>query len=469
MDEDNLIGMAVNIDEAINITAGTRKYQKIMVMIIALGPFTVTSIIVSSQQLLSNSFPIVIMKSPYDLDTLWDGQEIAYFRNFIVTGVILGSFFIPYLADIYGRKRIIKVCCILNAFCLTLVALSVNVLMLLIAGFGVGICLVGVFIVGIVMCVESVDFKQRGWYLGLYATAFYMSSITTILLTLLDINWRAIVIFYALLALIEFFLLKYIAESPRFLLVNIRNIVECKKALNKISLMNGEGPFLYSLESENNRKNVLVSFKDLYRSRMNIIKLIACSVIWFTMLLAYYLTVFNINKYYVYPNIQNILMNLIDISSNVVAVHLINNYGRKKTLFYCLLIEGTLFLCISLTDWIDIDNIFLFILFLALNFVAGLVYMLITIFTAEQFPTYMRCTCFGISIMIGRFGTVIAANLDLIGLDHIIGFPTLAAGILILCISSAVVLLEETHHKELDEMAENTNSILLLDKTKYNR
>ena len=51
----------------------------------------------------------------------------------------------------------------------------------------------------------------------------------------------------------------------------------------------------------------------------------------------------------------------------------------------------------------------------------------------------------------------------------IIGLPTFAIDILILCISSTVVLLEETHHKELDEMAENTNSIPLLDKAKYNR
>ena len=291
------------------------------------------------------------------------------------------------------------------------------------------------------MCVESVDFKQRGWYLGLYATAFYMSSITTILLTLLDINWRAIVIFYALLALIEFFLLKYVAESPRFLLVNIRNIKECEKIMNKISLMNGEGPFTYSLKSENNRKNISVSIKDIYRSRMNIIKLITCSAIWFSVTLAYYLTVFKIAQFYKYPDIQNLLMDLINISSNLVAVHLINNYGRKKTLFYCLLIEGFLLLTISLRYLISSNAIFLFILLLVLDFVIGLVYMLINIFTAEQFPTYMRCTCFGISIMIGRIGAVIAANLDLAEFDDKISLPTLAVGILILCISWTVILL----------------------------
>ena len=230
MDEDK---PAVNIDEAMNITSGTRKYQKRMTMIIILGPLAVASIIVSSEQLFSKSLsPESIARSPYELDNLWGGQEITYIRNFILAGVILGGCFIPHLTDIYGRKRIIKVCCILNAFCLTLVALSVNILMLLIAVFATGMCFVGVYTVGIVMCVESIDFKQRASYLGLYYSAFFISSIITRVLTLLGISWRAIVMFYAMFALIEFFSLKYVFESPRFLLVNVVNIKQCKKIMN---------------------------------------------------------------------------------------------------------------------------------------------------------------------------------------------------------------------------------------------
>ena len=279
--------------------------------------------------------------------------------------------------------------------------------------------------------------------------------------------------FYAFLALIEFFLLKYVAESPRFLLVNVVNIKQCKNILNKISLINGEGSFTYALISENNRRDISASIKDIYRSRMNIIKLIACSIIWFTVLPAYYLTVLTIAKFETYSQIQSILMDLISISSIVAAIYLINNYGRKKTLFYCLLTKGILLLIISLIDWINynfnFNDIVLFILLLVPIFVVGLVYTLITIFTAEQFPTYIRCTCFGVSIMIGRLGTAIAANLDIGGMDDIIGIPTSAIGILLLVISSVVILLEETHEKELDEMTENTSSIRLLDKTRYNR
>ena len=466
MEENNQKRNVVSIDEAMNITSGTRKYQKIMTTILMLGPFTVAPTIVSSELLFSNSSSEFITSGFDCLDNLSKEEEIIYFRNFMLAGMILGSLFILYLADLHGRKRIIKLFCILNAFCLALVALSVNMLMLLIAGFSTGMCFVGVYVVGIVLCVESVDFKQRGWYLGLYLIAFFISPIVTILLSLLGINSRAIILFYSFLALIEYFLLRYVAESPRFLLVNIRNIEECKSVLNRISLMNGEGPFSYSLESENNRKNVLVSVKDIYRSRMNMIKLTACSIIWFSVLLSYYLTAFNMPKQKTEFVLENVSTNLAIVFSCVTAAHLINNYGRKTTLFFCLLIEGFLLLGISLANYKESDYYVFFILLVVLNFVVGLVLMLIAIFTAEQFPTYIRCTCFGISMMIGRIGIVIVTNIELNGFGDGDYIPTLVIGILILCISPIVRLLEETHHKELDEMAENTNSIPLLVKTR---
>ena len=467
MEESKRINEVVNIDEAMNITAGTHKYQKIMTFTIMLGPFSIAPIIVCSRLLISKYFsPKFTQSGPGVLDNLWLGQEITYFRNAILGGVILGSLFIPYLADLYGRKRIIKIFSFLSAFCLTLVALSMNMLMLMVAGFATGMCFVGVYIVGIVFCTESVDFKQRSWYVCLYLTAWLISPIMAIILFLLGIDLRMIIMLYAFLALLEYFLLKYVVESPRFLVSNVVSIEKCQKALNRISLMNGEGRFSYSLESENKRKYFTVSIKDIYRSRMNIIRLISCSVIWIAVLLTYYFTLFTMPNLLENSDIQIIIMNLVTISSTVIAGHLANDYGRKKTLFYFLLIDSALFLVISLVSFIYHSDILIFILFLVLNFVHGLVYMLIAIFTAEQFPTYVRCACVGISMMFGRIGTVIAANFQIFGWDHFIYISALVTGILVFCISPAVVLLEETQNKELDEMIENTRSVLLLDKTR---
>ena len=385
-----------------------------------LGPFTISCITSFSDNLVSEVLSSESTKSGLDdLDPLWEGQEFTILIDFFLTGLILGSLFIPYLADLYGRKKIIKTFCILNAFCLMLAGLSINMPMLLIAGFALGFCFVGVYMVGIVLCVESVDFKQRAWYLGLYMLAYSMSPIVLMLFSLLAINWRVVMLMYSFLAFIEFLLLKYVAESPRFLLVNVRKIEECKKVLNKISLMNGEGPFSYSLESENNRKIIQVSIKDIYHSRLNILKLLSCSIILCTTSLAYYLSSFNIFILDIYPEIDSILMNLIIILSCVAGVHLVNSYGRKKPFLFCLLIEGALFLCISLVSYTNLNNLVPLILFLVLNFISGVISMLILIFTAEQFPTYIRCTCLGIVTLTGRLATIIAANMDYLGGDNL--------------------------------------------------
>ena len=470
MEESKLTNEVVYIDEAMNITAGTRKYQKIMIMIFMIGPFTITSISVFNTYLVSEALlsPEFTKSGLDDLDLLWEGRESTFFIDVILAGVILGSLFIPHLADLYGRKKIIMNFCILNAFSLMLAGLSVNMLMLLIAGFILGFSFVGVYIVGIVLCVESLDFKQRAWYLGFYFIANNILPILTILLSLLEINWRVVILMYSFLAFIKFLLLQNVVESPRFLLVNVRKIEECKKALNKISLMNGEGHFSYSLESENNRKIISPSFKDVYHSRMNILKLLSCSMIWLIMLLAYYISFFNIPKLQMHPEIDSISMNLSIIAAILAGVHLINNYGRKIILLYCFLIEGALFLCISLMSYtlpshIALCKYALFILFLINFLVAALVLMVIAIFSAEQFPTYIRCTCLGIVMLIGRFGSVIAAHIDYSGGDNI-PFISIAIGILILCISPIVCLLEETHNKELDEMVENKRGTPLLDK-----
>ena len=55
MEESKVNSEKVNIDEAINITSGTRKYQKTMVLILLLGPFSVSPILMCSQFYLPQS------------------------------------------------------------------------------------------------------------------------------------------------------------------------------------------------------------------------------------------------------------------------------------------------------------------------------------------------------------------------------------------------------------------------------
>ena len=89
-----------------NITAGTRKYQKIMITIIMMGPFTVSSIIFLSKNIPFKELSPEFTDSDFgDLYILWEGHESTCLIYLIQAGLILGSLFIPHLADLYGRKK----------------------------------------------------------------------------------------------------------------------------------------------------------------------------------------------------------------------------------------------------------------------------------------------------------------------------------------------------------------------------
>ena len=110
------------------------------------------------------------------------------------------------------------------------------------------------------------------------------------------------------------------------------------------------------------------------------------------------------------------------------------------------------------------NNIATIILFYIARFIIFGQLTLLHIYTAEQFPTYIRCSCFGIVNAIGRIGPILSVNLSLDANKIALTLLLLITGSLSIIISPFLVYLEETHHKELDEMIENDMRYPLLDK-----
>ena len=84
----------------------------------------------------------------------------------------------------------------------------------------------------------------------------------------------------ALLILIESLLLRYIFESPRFLLTNRINVEAATEVMEKIFLINGKGNFAYKLVSENLKINDTANLRDIFQSKLIKIQLTAFGAIW---------------------------------------------------------------------------------------------------------------------------------------------------------------------------------------------
>ena len=196
----------VNIDEAINIVSGTRKYQKLMILILSISNTSIFAMIDCSHyylptvpnncmssssceyyELFKNSatFDFGLFKTSEDLRDL-------FFTCYNI-GKIIGCL-IPWLADIYGRKKVINYSCILGVFSFTLLALSVNQTMLCISAFLIGISELGILITTIILCVETIDFKKRIIYIQTLWMVMPVGSIIFIVLLHLEVPWRYVLL-----------------------------------------------------------------------------------------------------------------------------------------------------------------------------------------------------------------------------------------------------------------------------------
>ena len=163
--------------------------------------------------------------------------------------------------------------------------------------------------------------------------------------------------------------------------------------------------------------------------------------------------------------IRSLVNQILDaVSASIIYVPLINHFGKKKVAFGNLLLDGILFLLLALLLHLLVNNnIATIILFYIARFIIFGQLTLLHIYTAEQFPTYIRCSCFGIVNAIGRIRSILCVNLYFDVNNLPLTIILLITGASSIIISPFIVYLEETHHKELDEMIENDNRELLLE------
>ena len=468
----------VSIDEAINVTSGTRKYQKLMVLICMLGPLTISPIIMCSyiyiNQAFKKSSPEGWLIGGYDKNS-WEIQNgEVLFRQLFFGGLIIGCLILPPLADIYGRKKVMKNYFVLAGGFVVLAAFSTNFTVLCVAAAFLGALYVAANSIAFVLCLESLDLLYRNQYLGIYQIMWYVASALVTAIYWSGLNWRYVILLSAGVLYLEIYLLKYVQESPRYLLSNAGSVQACENVLNKIARINGENGFDYTLRSEYNGEQEGLSRRNSIRSKRNIVKILVCGLMWFSVVFGYYSMVFmppnkSTDVFEEYDgetvgNIHSIGSDILSIFSCFMYMILINHFGRKKTAFFSLGLDGAVFLSISILLYaVENNEALVFGLYSFARFLISGQFPLLYIYTSEQFPTYSRCTCLGICNAIGRTGGFLASFLASAHSTGRLQIILIIAGCLAIITTMLISFLEETHHKELSEIIENDPNEPLLD------
>ena len=375
-------------------------------------------------------------------------------------GGLIGSLF-PCLSDRYGRKKILKILCLIGGISLILLALSLNYTILCVAGFLIGATTTGMICISVILCVETIDFKKRSQYIGyLFTTVLASNELSHFFISSLEL-WRNFMLCCAFLMILNFFAMSYIEESPRFLLTNQANIKASTKVIEKISLWNGEVDFKYSLVSENIKKQKSI-WKDLWNSKIMKVQLIVCTLAWSSLYFGSS-SIANIS----YTSTSNIWVycsiHILGILPVLILMICINGIGRKKIIAWILVITGLIFIILhcyyaSRSDEEFSKDIVVSILLLGLNFIMRAEKYLLCLYTAEMFPTQMRGSAFSFCILFSYF--IVCFWLS--RFNSIFPYPLAISGGFMILAAPVMVKLQETLGKEIDEMIEITLTLPLL-------
>ena len=250
----------IRIDKEISLTSGTRFYQKKVLFILVLGEMSVSSFIMSAPFYFLKYPPTChssqtafwmknFRKSTFELSSLEDSTyQIAHFGTSYFIGVLLDSLILPWLADMYGSRAVVKYAYIFGIVFFITAAISFHMLISIRNRFP------GIWILYDFLCIvyRVTWFKCRNWYLGIYKLFWAIAAIFHSIGFMLGLYWRYAIIFSESFLVLDLILLAYVFESSRYLLTNALYVKAATDVINNISVINGVGQFPYKITCEKN-------------------------------------------------------------------------------------------------------------------------------------------------------------------------------------------------------------------------
>ncbi len=320
---------------------GKKTYSILISLIVALGGF----LLGFDSAVISGAAPFY--RHTFGLDT--GSMLFGFSVSAVILGAIVGNISAGRIADFFGRKKALMLTAILFTVSALGTAAAFDIISFLIArifgGFGVGIAILvaPMYIAEIApkkLRGTLVTFNQLNIVLGI-SIAYFSNYFLQQIITDIDLKWRVMLGIEALPAIAYFGLLFLVPRSPRWLMQKGKED-EAKKVLAKV---NGEDKYLSifqeikeSLQEEQIKTKP--KWADVFAPRMKMVLIIGFGI-------AFFQQITGINAIFYYaPMIfemaggatdsafmQAIIIGLTNVVMTIVALFLIDSFGRKKLLY----------------------------------------------------------------------------------------------------------------------------------------
>ena len=326
-------------------------------------------------------------------------------------GMLIGAFVFGRLADRIGRRPVLMMAVVIDAFAGVASAFAPEFAWLLVLRFITGIGVGGTLPVDYTMMAEFLPSDRRGRWLVLLESFWAVGTIFLAILALVAVSWgddawRVIFFVTGLPALIGVVLRFYIPESPMFLNRNGKS-EEARKVLQRVAKVNGTTAEIPALQPEKQeRKSILALFNgDLRRRSLSLF------LAWALISIAYYgvfvyLPVKLSSEGFAFMRGQVFLvvLALVQLPGFALSAYGVERWGRKPTLIGFLLLSavGCMFYSLGSSPFVVIGSTLL--MSFSLLGTWGALYA----FTPEVYPTDLRASGMGMAGAVARFGGLFA-------------------------------------------------------------
>jgi MFS transporter, SP family, arabinose:H+ symporter len=316
-------------------------------------------------------------------------------------GAALGSLIAGKLSDLFGRKKIL----LFSAFLFAVTGIgtgwadnfNVFIAFRMLSGVAVGTAA----LVCPMYIAEVSPAQIRGKLVAYYQLAIVSGLLLAYLANYLllntgENNWRWMFSSQAVPALLFFFALFFVTESPRWLIAK-QQYREADKVLNKIG---GEQYAIVIAEDIRNSfaQTTKESLKDLFQPKIKHILFLGVMVAVFSQidgqnsLFSYAPEIFNLSGISQRSSfLQSIILGLINFIFTFVAIIIIDKAGRKKLLEYGSVLLSIDAIFLAMAFWLHLPAIFILLFVLCFIAIYGATLGPVTwVMVSEIFPNRVR-------------------------------------------------------------------------------
>ncbi|XP_026319253.1 solute carrier family 22 member 2-like [Hyposmocoma kahamanoa] len=332
-------------------------------------------------------------------------------------GMFVGS---PYALSRFGRKRVLMSMMAAQSILALLSLLIRSYTQYVIVRFVMGFVSVSVVYAAFVLSVELVGGK---WVTIAGVCNFFPLPLAYFIVSILSLylpKWRELQMTLSFPGCLLLLLWFVFPESPRWLL-SVGRVKEAKEVLQKAAKFNKrELPvdldkmiLLNKSEHSGKEPSVLLLFKGYILKRT-----IFLFTAWFTLTIAYYGLLLNIGKLELgHLHTSSIILAIVEVPAIAVSIPVLLKAGRRIPIFISFLVCGVACIAFELFSMSLKSKWYLIACLMLGKFAIGSTNMMLPIFTAELYPTFIR--------NLGVGASQCAAGLALICIPHLWELKTL--------------------------------------------